>query len=141
MDIIDFSFARKLFLPDFITAAAEERWDDIPPWGCFLNENSLPTTSVMPLRYTPTLMIFGELDPLVPSGHQAAAFDALCAAGYQLDHLECTGAEHVEGTIYAVPQLLEWASARLAGEPIPAAELCAWEAPSCCAASPAGVCP
>ena len=40
----------------------------------------------------------------------------------------------------AIPELLAWIAARLDGEPIPTDELCNWQTPTCCAASPEGTC-
>ena len=44
----------------------------------------------------------------------------LCDAGYRLDFLLCDGADHVEGAAESLPVQLQWAMARIAGEPMDA---------------------
>ena len=36
-----------VYVPDFRAAAAADEWESLPPWDCFLRENSVATTSVL----------------------------------------------------------------------------------------------
>ena len=97
-----------LFTSAFLDAAREGRWEDIEPWGCFLDENSLTGTSVSPLIHVPTLVAFGEEDRLVPPGRMKDDLEALCASGYQIDYLECALANHSETVLWSIPEHYAW---------------------------------
>ena len=129
-----------LFTENFIEKGGSGDWDALHPWDCFYKENSLPLTSVTPLRMTPTLVIFGEEDDLVYTPPMRDEFVNLCDMGYQLDYMECAAAGHTDAALWSLPNQLEWLNARLAGEPIPESELCVQQEPFCCPGSPEGKC-
>lgn len=140
MDGIEADEVSDIYIPEFSSAVLDGRWEDVSPWGCYFDENSLATSSVPPLRATPTLMVYGENDTLVVTSTQVPDFDQLCEQGYQLDYYECAGAGHVDGATWSLPEQYDWLQARLAGEPIPQAEVCLRQAPVCCQGSPENVC-
>lgn len=110
------------------------------PWRCFLDENSLHTTSVPALRHVPTLVVFGEDDPLVPADLARPAVAALCESGARIQYLECADAPHVEAGVWSIPEQMVWIEARLAGESLVEEDVCSLGAPVCCQGSPAEVC-
>ena len=114
--------------------------DELEPWNCFYRENSLCDSSVPALRYTPTLMVFGELDEIVFTEPMREDFDRLCGLGYKLEYLECAGARHGEGATWSLSEQWEWLKDRLDGEPIDSARLCTRPDPVCCTGSEEGVC-
>ncbi len=129
-----------IYVQSFIDAVLEGRWEDIEPWTCYFEENSLATSSVPPLRFTPTLMAYAEDDTLVVTAPQREDFQRLCKMGYQLEYRECMNASHTEGALWSLPYQLEWLRDRLAGIEIPPEKLCQVSPPVCCAASPEDVC-
>ena len=129
-----------IYTQGFIDAVLAEDWDAVAPWGCFFEENSVATSSVAPLRFVPTLMIYSEDDELVWTDTQVDDFDRLCAQGYQLEYLECQDAGHTDGALWSLPYQLDFINARLAGEPIDEDALCVRTPPVCCPASPEDVC-
>lgn len=111
---------------------ATGNWDALAPWSCYYKENSLPTSSVTPQRYVPTLMVYGENDDLMYPETGRESFVELCDLGWQLDYLECSGASHTDAAILSLTEQFEWVAARLAGEPIDDTELCELQAPRTC---------
>lgn len=74
----------------------------------------------MPVDETPTLYVLGESDPLVVAEPQRAAFDEMCEKGAQFVYLGCAAADHEQAFYWSVDDVLDFFSARLAGEPMPA---------------------
>ena len=122
----------------FIDAVRAGDWDAIEPWSCFLAENSVGTSSIERLRDTPVLTVFGELDDLVIPAVQHGDWQRLCDQGWSLEHLQCAGAGHAEGTLYSIPEQLGWLRDRLAGRE--RGPTCAWTEPVCCAGSDPDAC-
>jgi len=138
-DIKEIDTIEEIFTPEFVEAVNGE-WDDLTPWNCFFDENSIARTSVQPLRFTPTLIVFSELDDLCVTAPQLPEFDRLCEQGYKLDYMNCIGAGHSEGAAWSIPEQFAWAKARLNGEPQDAEKICVRTDPVCCSASPEDVC-
>lgn len=133
---IDSIGVEDLFSPNFLENVAQGQWDGLGPYPCFYLENSLATSSVPPLRFTPTLMTYGENDDLVPTALMREDFSRLCGMGYKLEYLECAGAGHSEGAIWSLPEQFAWVAERLAGTPQNEAAVCAVTSPVCCQGSP-----
>lgn len=129
-----------VFQASLVEKIAAARWDELENWSCYLDENSLATSSVTPLRYTPTLMVYAENDDLVLTPPMREDFDRLCALGYQLDYLECANAGHSAGAVWSLPEQVRWIYARLADEPLNEATHCQRQAPVCCSGSPENAC-
>jgi pimeloyl-ACP methyl ester carboxylesterase len=123
----------EVFSAPLLAAARAGRWEDVPPWGCYLAENSPSHTSVPRSAATPFLVVQGELDDLVPAFAERADVAALCADGYEIEYLECAGGGHSVADVQTVFYLLDWIDARLAGEPLPAERTCVVGAPVSCA--------
>lgn len=116
-----------LYQPAILDAAAAETFDEVDPWGCVVGENGLTTTSIP--RFAPgassygILLTFGSDDPLVHTPIEREAYRALCEDGLPIAMLECEGADHGGGTLWAIPEILDFMDARATGE--------AFEQPSC----------
>lgn len=132
----------EIFQSQLVEAAAEGRIAEVDPWGCLLAENGLTTTSVA--RLTPDapsyaiLFVLGEADTLVDPAVERSSFEELCDQGLPLQFLECAGAGHTDATTWAIPEILEFAQARLDGEPVADADLCALAPAVVCRGTPAG---
>lgn len=127
-----------VFTSTLLDAAAAGTLAGVDPFGCYLRESGLPSTSVA--RIGPTspsygiLYVLGENDPLVHAPLERAAYDTLCAAGMPLAYLECAGANHTEATAWALSEILDFMLARRAGEPF--TPECTRSAPVTCAGTP-----
>lgn len=93
-------------------------WKGFEDWRCVLAASSLPDSPVKPKGYPPLLVVVSENDTLVNSSAQRPSFDALCAAGYQAEYLECKGAGHTQGAIWSLTEQFAWVADRLAGKPL-----------------------
>ncbi len=120
----------ELYASTFVQGAATGKFG--APWQCFLDENSVASTSIPRLRDVPILMSYSENDDLVLPALEKPSFEAMCAAGYRLQWHECAGAGHAEGAARALPYALAWISARMQGDALPAAELCKPVSPTVC---------
>ena len=136
---IEIEAVEDIYTQTFIDAVRGGDWDAIDPWSCFIHENSVSTSSIARLRTTPMLTVYGELDTLVVPPLQEADFASLCGDGWQLQQLQCQDAPHAETTLWSLNEQVAWLRERLDGEPMESA--CVWNAPVCCSASPADVCP
>jgi pimeloyl-ACP methyl ester carboxylesterase len=127
-----------VFQPPLLAAAAKGALGDVDPWGCIIRENGLTTTSVARLQGDPAsyglLFVTGENDDLVDTPTERKAFEALCKAGTPMRYLECAGASHTKATAWALPEMLAFLRARLAGEAFEAD--CTAGAPARCAGTP-----
>lgn len=109
--------------------------------GCMVRENGLTSTSVP--RIAPTspsygiLYITGQNDTLVTTSIQRTAFTTLCSQGMRMQYLECAGATHTRATTWALPEILAFARARLAGQPM-MGSVCELAAASRCTNTPSG---
>ena len=120
------------YQPDFLAAASAGLWDQLDPWGCFLEENSVQTTSVEQLDDVPYLATFGEKDQLVNTQVELEAVQSLCTAGYRIETVLCADADHAQGGVQPIPYMFDWTRDRLDGKPWPAASVCAIPAPQDC---------
>lgn len=109
-----------LFTTSLLDAVASEGIESVEPVGCWLRENSLTTTSIPRLGPSEPgygiLFLVAGADALIHPPIERAAYDTLCAAGMPLEYLECEGAGHVQGTLWAISELLEFLDARRAGD-------------------------
>jgi len=128
-----------IFQPSILDAAASGALAGVEPWGCMVGENGLDTTSVDRIQKDSSsygiLFVTGEKDTLVDTATERAAFAKLCEGGMPMQYLECTGASHTKATTWALPEILTFLNARLAGEPFTKA--CTPGAPVTCSATPA----
>ncbi|MBK8479564.1 MAG: hypothetical protein IPL40_00060 [Proteobacteria bacterium] len=131
----------EVFSPGVLSAAAEDRFAALDPWGCIVRENGLTTTSVARLGQASEsygmLFVTGEADQLVNTPIERESFATLCSQGLPLQYLECRDAGHTKTTLWALPELLRFVDDRLAQRALPAATRCVLQAPSRCENTPA----
>jgi pimeloyl-ACP methyl ester carboxylesterase len=110
----------KVFQPALLTAATNGTLDAVAPWGCIAAENGLTSTPIKRIQKNPAsygvLFVTGELDELVDTPTERVSYGTLCKAGMPLNYLECKGSSHSKTTAWALPEILEFVQARLAGE-------------------------
>lgn len=129
----------EVFQPALLDAAKNSTLAEQQPFGCIMAENGLTTTSVA--RINPAspsygvLFVLGENDTLVHTPIERAAYETLCKQGLPLNFLECAGASHTRATTWALPEILTFTAARLAGESFTPS--CAVTPPTTCAGTPA----
>jgi pimeloyl-ACP methyl ester carboxylesterase len=121
---------------DFLDKVLSDRWDELGTLGCSLQENSITLSPIQRLRKTPTYFVMGEVDQLIPPASQRADFEALCDQGHRLQHLECTGADHEDTALWAIPEAFTWLLARVAGEPLDDQDFCVLNPPVRCLGQP-----
>lgn len=132
----DVNSLEQLFTASFLDSMQQNGLDATEPYGCYLRENSLVTTSVARADDSPVLFVLGELDELVDTAAERLSFDALCAQGQRVQYLECANASHVEGPLWSIVTQRDWILARLAGEPLDPEDLCVRGQPVVCEAKP-----
>ena len=108
----------QLFQPAAIDAAAAGTLEELDPWGCYLGLADLTTSRIPREVDPPVLIVLSELDELVVTEPVRESLPALCDQGYDLEHLECAGADHTEGAVSSLPYQIDWVADRLAGEPL-----------------------
>ena len=121
------------YTADFLEQAAAGRWDDLPPWGCYLRVNSVHGTPVPRASDVPFLATFGERDTLVITPVQLRDMERLCGQGYRIEVLECAGAGHTSGLVPMVAYAHAWTQARIRGDPWDSARVCHLDGPVDCA--------
>lgn len=128
-----------VFTTDLIAAAhLGADLSALSPWDCVLAENNPATTSIDRIATEPSgfLMVLGTDDKLVASDVERAGFQALCDSGAQIQFLECADADHGKVIMWALPEILDFMDARLAGTPLDDAKICSLAAPQTCSGQP-----
>ncbi len=127
-----------VFTSSLLDAAAAGTLADVDPFGCIFAENGLTSTSVPRISEDAAgyglLVVLSEADTLVHTPIERASYEALCDDGVPLSYLECAGAGHTDGTIWALSEILAFVDARLAGAPF--TPTCAVTAPVTCSGTP-----
>jgi hypothetical protein len=122
----------EVYQQTFIDAITTEDWDALGVVGCVLRQATLRLSEIPLVVQTPTLVVQGETDDLVYTPVIRDDLPLLCDAGYVIEHFECAGLGHTEAAIQSLPYVIEWAQARLAGEPL--ADPCVIHPPVDCGA-------
>jgi acetyl esterase/lipase len=124
----------ELFVAPLLDAASTDMLSDYSNFGCMVQENGIPSTSIP--RIAPsdpsyaTLVVLGTDDDLVTTPIERNAVEGLCAGGMPIEYLECEGAGHLETTLWSLPEIIDFARARFAGET--PTDLCTIGAPVRC---------
>ncbi len=129
----------EIFSPPLLAAAANETLKDYGHWGCMLEQNGLTTTGIRRLESSDSygiLFVTAENDELVHTPIEREAFGALCEAGQPLRYLECADASHTDASMWALPEILAFIDARLAGETFESDDGCALTPATTCQGTP-----
>ena len=132
MDSLDDLYSTKIL----DEAAAEPFLVNMPPWGCFVEVNTLPTTPLPRIDDIPALMVLGEKDDLVDPGIETESFQKLCEQGYKINYKMCANAGHVDGWAWSLEEQFDWVDARIAN--VPMTDYCTVKEPIRCANTPDG---
>jgi hypothetical protein len=103
---------------EFVTALIAGDWDSVQPWDCYMDESSIVTSPVPYVSTAPVLLVTGEDDDLAWAPAARDDVQPMCDLGYEVQHVECAGADHVSAAVDSLPVQLEWIEARLEGEPV-----------------------
>jgi len=114
----DLDTVEAILQPDFRAALLADDPDAITPWSCYLETATLAESAVPRGSDAPVLYQVAEYDELVLTAVGRADVPRLCAAGYDLEYLECAGADHAGGAVQALPRMFRWLEDRLAGVPL-----------------------
>lgn len=85
---------------------------DLDPWTCWVDASSVSSPEVPYAGAAPMMIVTGEADTLVPEAPVRDAIPALCAEGYAITHVSCTGAEHGEAPLQTLGAQIGWMDAR-----------------------------
>ena len=99
-------------------------------WSCFFKENSLIHTPVPYLKSAPTFLITAEQDDLAIAEPVHSDISQLCDLGYEIEHLQCAEAGHVDGALDTLEMQWNWIDRRLQGEALQ--EVCVVSEPVYC---------
>jgi pimeloyl-ACP methyl ester carboxylesterase len=120
----------QVYVQAMIDAANSGDTDTLGMWGCLLARASLGDSEIPLERITPTLIAQGEIDDLVFTPVVREDLPRLCDQGYQIQHVECAGAGHVDAVVQSIPYMIGWVEDRLAGMPL--TDVCTINAPVDC---------
>ena len=120
-----------LYQSDVAAALATGDYAAAEPFSCYLQESSLRDTRVPLESDSPVFIILAEDDTLVHAAPTRDDIPYLCDMGYRVQHLECSGAGHVDGALDSLPTQWDWILARVAGLPLDE-ETCVINPPETC---------
>lgn len=122
----------QILAPAYIEAAETGDWQAVSPFDCYAEQATLNASAVPMARATPTLLVTGETDDLVPSDVIVPDLGVLCAQGMNIEAHTCAGLGHVDSATTSLPYQLDWIKARLEGQAMTGA--CEFQAAEDCAA-------
>jgi hypothetical protein len=114
----DIDSVEAVYTETFRQAVADGTLTDFGPWGCALAANSLATGPFERISDTPILYVYSGADDLVYHQTNRDDIPRLCAQGYDMDVIECAGANHTEGAASSIPLQWAWVQDRLNGVPM-----------------------
>ncbi len=123
-----------VFQQQFIDAFDGGGTESVEPFYCYIEAATLHASSLALQAATPTLVVLSEDDDLVISPVIRADILTLCQQGYQIEHLECEGADHAEGAVLSLPYQVDWVQARLEARDLDESMLCIINDPVDCEA-------
>ena len=129
---IDTSLADLIYTPSFIEAVQTGDWDAVDPFGCVALENTIRESEIPYESTAPVFMVIAEDDELTIAEPALDDVVALCDQGYIIEHIECEATGHTDAALYTVLDQLNWARARVAGEPLDPDLVCVVSPPVLC---------
>ncbi|MBM4372832.1 MAG: hypothetical protein FJ098_14360 [Deltaproteobacteria bacterium] len=121
-----------LYAPSFLLQVLSGGIESVDPWGCIALQNSIPHAAPPHLGTAPVLYLIAENDELVDRDVERAAVAELCAGGYAIDFLECSGGSHTGTAIDTIGHQVSWLFACLNGQGPSAQGLCVLDDPVDC---------
>jgi hypothetical protein len=88
------------------------------PWSCMLADGTVGLAPVGRTADVPALVLLGSEDDVSLDDVQAAAVDALCAEGHEVEAFRCDGLGHTDTVLATIDEIVAWMGARAAGEPM-----------------------
>lgn len=125
----DVSTVEEVFTAEFVASVLDGN-EAFPEMACALARTRVVDSEVPHESDTPVMYVVAELDELVSAGPTRAAFQPLCDAGYRMNYLECARADHVDGAVWSLPEVLDWARDRVDG--VPLEDVCVQRAAQAC---------
>ena len=122
----------EIYSAEVLAQAATGSLEGFEPWACYLGMADLEHTAIPRTIDPPVLIQVSGADDLVVASTVRDSIPGLCDDGYRIDYIECEGADHTEGAVNSLPYQIEWVAERLAGTPVPEAEICVVDAPIEC---------
>lgn len=116
--VADIAAISDVWRDEFVRAMRAGDWESVQPWGCYMAESSIVTSPVPYASGAPVLLVTGEDDDLAWAPAARDDIEPMCAMGYEVQHVECAGADHVSAGVDSLPVQLAWIEARLRGEPV-----------------------
>ena len=80
---------KQVFVEEYATSIANENWDEILPWSCFLEESTLVESQVPYESNAPVFILTGDEDDLVIAETVKDSIPQLCDLGYQIEYHQC----------------------------------------------------
>ncbi len=120
-----------VFQADVLAQAAKGSLEGLDPWDCYLGMADLVQDRIVREIDPPVLVVNSGADELVVAHTVRDSVPELCDRGYDIDYLECAGADHGEGAVLSLPYQFEWIAARLEGQDL-GAESCVMDEPIDC---------
>ena len=105
----------EVFVEDYATSIANENWEDVQPWSCFLEESTLAESKIPYESDAPIFILTGDEDSLVIADTVKESMPKLCDLGYQIEYHQCLNLNHVEAAVDTLPMQLQWIEDRIAG--------------------------
>jgi len=130
-----YTSADELFTAELRAAAGTGDFSSLGSWACVVAESSVTSNSVNRIAVdAPIMVVAGESDTIVPAAATRGALATLCSSGMVLGYLECSGAAHDDAILWALPEMLDFIDARLAGDTV--ATSCQTSSPVSCQGTP-----
>ncbi len=105
-----------VFTQPAIDAAQSGDFSGLEPWECYLQQGVIRESTIERVSTAPVYMILAEDDDLAWAPPAREDITALCAQGYEIEHLECAGASHVDGAVDSLGQQLDFVARMFAGD-------------------------
>lgn len=112
----DIDSVEEVFTEAAIAAGQSGDFTGVEEWGCYLQQGVIRESTIPRLSTAPVFMVLAEDDDLAWAPPAREDITALCEQGYEIEHLECAGASHVDGAVDSLGQQLDFVARMVAGE-------------------------
>ena len=122
-----------VFHPDFLAAARAGDLGRLDDWGCFIGTASAFQLDP-PDDPPPVLITYGTEDAVVPPASQLGDLERICEAGWSIEAVTCTDADHAQAGYWSFPEQFVFLQAAVDGDLPPSR--CASPTPARCEGQP-----